>query len=73
MVLYLVLYYLIFTYIYTYIFNIYDIFFFINETSLANYADDNTPYTMDEDIDELLNTLLIQTYLKIGLEIITSY
>ena len=42
------------------LFNIYinDIFFFINQSSLANYADDNTLYTMGKDIDDVLNTFL---------------
>ena len=45
------------------LFNIYinDIFLFINENSLANYADDNTPYTMNKDIDDVLNTLVNDT------------
>ena len=45
------------------LFNIYinDIFFLINGTSLANYADDNTPYTMNKDIKEVLNNLLNDT------------
>ena len=32
-----------------------------NGTSLANYADDNTPYTMNKDIKEVLNNLLNDT------------
>ena len=45
------------------LFSIYinDIFLFINENSLANYADDNTPYTMNKDIDDVLNTLVNDT------------
>ena len=41
------------------LFNIYinDIFLFINKCDIANYADDNTPYTVEETIDSLLNTL----------------
>ena len=36
-------------------------FLFINENSLANDADDNTPYTMNKDIDDVLNTLVNDT------------
>ena len=45
------------------LFNIYinDIFFLINGTSLAKFADDNTPYTMNKDIKEVLNNLLNDT------------
>ena len=41
------------------LFNIYlnDIFFFINETSLTNYADDNTPYAINSNVDTLISTL----------------
>ena len=37
------------------IFNIYmnDIFYFIREEDLANYADDNTPYTIENEIETL--------------------
>ena len=41
------------------LFNIYlnDIFFFLNGTWLANYADDNNQYTVEKDTVSLLNTL----------------
>ena len=41
------------------LFNIYinDLFYFVNETELANYADDNTPYAIDIDTDSVINTL----------------
>ena len=41
------------------LFNIYmnDIFFFINKTELANYADDNTLYTINKNIDEIIKSL----------------
>ena len=34
-----------------------DLFYFVNETELANYADDNTPYAIDIDTDSVINTL----------------
>ena len=41
------------------LFNIYinDIFFFVNENNLANYADDNTPYAIDTDSIRLIDSL----------------
>ena len=41
------------------LFNIYmnDIFFFIKETELTNYADDNTPYAISANIEELIKSL----------------
>ena len=41
------------------LFNIYlnDIFFFSKNTWIANYADDNTPYAIEDDTVALLNTL----------------
>ena len=41
------------------LFNIFinDIFFFIKKTKIANYADDNTTYTSEENIEFLLKTL----------------
>ena len=41
------------------LFNIYmnDIFFFINETKLTNYADDNTPYSINTNIEDLIKSL----------------
>ena len=41
------------------LFNIYinDIFCFINETELTNYADDNTPYAINSSIEKLIESL----------------
>ena len=41
------------------LFNIFlnDIFYFINDICIANYADDNTPYATNKDISSLLKTL----------------
>ena len=41
------------------LFNIYlnDIFFFVNENYLANYADDNTPYATGKNIDIFIDAL----------------
>ena len=41
------------------LFNIYinDIFYFVSKSDIANYADDNTPYSVEATIDALLNTL----------------
>ena len=41
------------------LFNIYinDIFFFINSNNLTNYADDNTPYVINSDINTLLDNV----------------
>ena len=45
------------------LFNIFinDLFFFIKNTKLANYADDNTTYSTGKDIETLLVTLQIET------------
>ena len=45
------------------LFNIYinDIFFFTNESNLANYADDNTPYAIDSNIETIINNLVNST------------
>ena len=45
------------------LFNIYlnDIFFFINESTLTNYADDNTPYAVNPNLDALINSLINDT------------
>ena len=45
------------------LFNIYinDIFFFVNENNLTNYADDNTPYSIDSNVDEIINNLVNDT------------
>ena len=47
------------------LFNIYlnDIFFFLKECDIANYADDNTPYVTDIKIDTLLQKLYTNTSL----------
>ena len=49
------------------LFNIYlnDIFFFINEDNLTNYADDNTPYAIDSNIDNLINSLVLDALILI--------
>ena len=46
------------------LFNIFinDIFFFIDETRIANYADDNTTYTVENDIMMLLKRLEADTH-----------
>ena len=38
-----------------------DVFYFMNKTKITNYADDNTPYSIEENIINLLNTLEIET------------
>ena len=45
------------------LFNIFlnDIFYFINDICIANYADDNTPYATNKDITNLLKTLESET------------
>ena len=45
------------------LFNIFinDLFFFIENTKLANYADDNTTYSTGKDIETLLCTLQTET------------
>ena len=50
------------------LFNIYinDIFYFVNEKCFANYADDNTPYAIDKNIDTVLNALKNDTTTLIG-------
>ena len=47
------------------LFNIFinDMFYFIKDTKMANYADDNTLYTVDENIQNLLKTLENETNL----------
>ncbi len=47
------------------LFNIFinDMFYFIKESKIANYADDNTLYTVSKTITELLNTLENETTL----------
>ena len=41
------------------LFNIFlaDLFFIVNSTDIANYADDNTPYATANDIDSLIASL----------------
>ena len=50
------------------LFNIYinDIFLFVSEKCLANYADDNTPHAMDKNVDLLLQTLSNDANILIG-------
>ena len=45
------------------LFNIYinDIFYFVRKSHIANYADDNTPYSIDTTIDSLLSSLKYDT------------
>ena len=45
------------------LFNIYinDIFYFVSESNLTNYADDNTPYAIDTNIDTLITKLVDDT------------
>ena len=45
------------------LFNIYlnDIFYFVDERNLTNYADDNTPYSIDANVGALLNSLMQNT------------
>ena len=49
------------------IFNSYinDIFYFVDDAHLANYADDNTPHTTAKDIDTVLNYFAKETYILI--------
>ena len=46
------------------LFNIFinDVFFFLKNTKIANFADDNTTYTVENDIMELLKTLESETF-----------
>ena len=45
------------------LFNIYinDIFFFTQEDRIANYADDNTPYAIETNYTDMLDTLQLET------------
>jgi len=45
------------------LFNIFinDVFFFLEKSKIANFADDNTPHTIENDIMELLKTLESET------------
>ena len=51
-----------------YINNIYinDIFFIVDENYLANYADDNTPYSTDSTIEAIINKLVKNTSVLIN-------
>ena len=42
-----------------FLFNIFlcDLFFIVNETEFASYADDNTPFISDKNIDDVIRTL----------------
>ena len=46
------------------LFNIYlnDIFYFIDKSDIANYADDTTPYSVNTTMDSLLNSLEVDTH-----------
>ena len=50
------------------LFNIFlnDIFYFIKDIRIANYADDNTPYATTKDISSLLETLERETNSLLG-------
>ena len=45
------------------LFNVFlnDIFLFVENTNMANYADDNTPYAIESNIDKLIETLENET------------
>ena len=45
------------------LFNIYinDIFFFVNESNLTNYADDNTPYAIESNIEAIIKNIVNDT------------
>ena len=45
------------------LFNIFlsDIFFFVNDTEITNYAEDNTPYATEDSIEKLIATLTKET------------
>ena len=45
------------------LFNIFlnDIFFFVNDSKITNYADDNTPYAAEDSVEKLLETLERET------------
>ena len=50
------------------LFNIYinDIFYVVNENNLTNYADDNTPYAIDSNIETIINNLVNDTSVLIN-------
>ena len=45
------------------LFNIFlhGIFFFVNDTEITNYADDNTPYAIEDNTEKLIQTLEKET------------
>ena len=43
-----------------------DMFFFIEKTDIANYADDNTQYATDTHLDDLLKLLVNETSIVIN-------
>ena len=45
------------------IFNIYinDIFYFVSENKISNYADDTTTYSIEKEIDSLLNSIQLDS------------
>ena len=47
------------------LFNIFlnDIFFFVEKSFITNYADDNTPYAIESNLDNLLETLEKETHI----------
>ena len=47
----------------TLLFNIFlnDIFFFVKDSKITNYADDNTPYATEDSAEKLLETLERET------------
>ena len=49
------------------LFNIFlnDIFFFVNDSNITNYADDNTPYAAEDSVEKLLETLERETNIVI--------
>ena len=49
------------------LFNIYinDMFYIVNGSNLANYADDNTPYVIDSNIESIVNNLVHDTQILI--------
>ena len=49
------------------LFNIFlnDIFFFVNDSNITNYADDNTPYAAEDSVEKLLETLERETNILI--------
>ena len=50
------------------LFNIFinDIFLFLENTKIANYADDNTPYAIEQSLEQLIETLEHDTSILIN-------